>query len=34
MHTYSRCRDQLSSLLGIAPSADTEQLYQYLRSGG
>ena len=33
LHTYSRCRNQLACILGIAPSAETEQLYQHLRAG-
>jgi len=32
LHTYNRCRDQLACILGIAPSAETEQLYGHLRA--
>ena len=32
MHTYHCCREQLVAVLGVAPSAETERLYNTLRS--
>jgi len=32
MHTYRCCREQLVTVLGVAPSAETERLYNTLRS--
>ena len=32
IHTYRRCREQLVTVLGVAPSAETERLYNTLRS--
>ena len=32
MHTYHCCREQLVTVLGVAPSAETERLYNTLRS--
>lgn len=32
MHTYRCCREQLVTVLGVAPSAETERLYHTLRS--
>jgi len=32
IHTYRRCREQLVTVLGVAPSAETERLYHTLRS--
>ena len=32
MHTYRRCREQLVTVLGVGPSAETERLYNTLRS--
>jgi DNA-binding SARP family transcriptional activator len=32
MHAYRRCREQLVTVLGVAPSAETERLYHTLRS--
>lgn len=31
MHTYRRCSEELASVLGVAPSAETERLHQTLR---
>jgi len=31
-HTYRRCREQLVTVLGVGPSAETERLYHTLRS--
>lgn len=32
MHTYHCCREQLVTMLGVTPSAETERLYNALRS--
>jgi LuxR family transcriptional regulator, maltose regulon positive regulatory protein len=32
VHTYRRCREQLVTVLGVGPSAETERLYHTLRS--
>ena len=32
MHTYQCCREQLGTVLGVAPSPETERLYNTLRS--
>ena len=31
LHTYLRCREELGAALGVAPSRETEQVYQSLR---
>ena len=31
MHTYRRCCEQLASVLGVTPSAETERLHRTLR---
>jgi DNA-binding SARP family transcriptional activator len=34
MNAFRRCRELLSIVLGVKPSAETERLYQQIRSAG